>query len=369
MIRFSPSEEQQQIVDMVRRFAAEVVRPRARDCEENGETPEDALAAFWELGLVANGIPEACGGYGYERSAVTGALIAEELAYGDMALAMAMMSPTLFVYPLLEAGTEEQQKAYLPGFCAETFAFATSALMEPRVTFDPSHMRTTARREGDAYVLNGEKCLVPFADRADRFLVFAPSAPGTGMAGVSGFIVEKGTDGLTVGEREKYMGLNALPFHRLHLTHCRVPAAGRLGGSRGCDFQRLLNLSRISMASLAVGLCGAVRDFAVGYAKERVQFGEPIASRQAIAFKLADMAIETDAMRFLTWKAAWLADQGEDCTREAYLAKLYAGEYAATITDDGVQVLGGHGYIREYPVELWFRNGRGIEVLEGLSIV
>jgi alkylation response protein AidB-like acyl-CoA dehydrogenase len=165
------------------------------------------------------------------------------------------------------------------------------------------------------------------------------------------------------------MGLNALPLHKVTLSGCKVPLAGRLGGGRGCDFQRFLNLSRISWSAMATGVCNAAKDYAANYAKERVQFGEPIASRQAIAFMLADMAIETDAMRFLAWKAAWLADRQEDCTREAYLAKLYAGEYAAKITDNGVQVLGGHGYIRDHPVELWFRNGRGIEIIDGLTIV
>jgi alkylation response protein AidB-like acyl-CoA dehydrogenase len=241
--------------------------------------------------------------------------------------------------------------------------------MESRVTFDPTILKTTARREGEEYVLNGEKCLVPFADRADLFLVFAATSPGAGAAGIEGYIVEKGTDGLQVGDREKYMGLNALPLHKVTFSECKVPLDNRLGGSRGCDFQRILNLSRISWSAMAAGVCNAAKDYAADYAKERVQFGEPIASRQAIAFMLADMAIETDAMRFLTWKAAWLADRQEDCTREAYLAKLYAGEYSAKITDNGVQVLGGHGYIREHPVELWFRNGRGIEIIDGLTLV
>jgi alkylation response protein AidB-like acyl-CoA dehydrogenase len=369
MISFQPSEEQGQIIDMVRRFAADVVRPNAHDCEEGRKIPEDLLAKFWELGLVANSIPEDCGGYGYERSALTGALIAEELAYGDLGLALAMLSPTLVAYPTLEMGTGDQKKKHLPRFCGEGFQFATAALMEPRVTFDPTLLKTTARREGGEYVLNGRKCLVPFADRADLFLVFAATAPGTGASGIQGYLVEKGAAGLQVGEREKYMGLNALPLYQVTLTECKVPLDSRLGGGRGTDFQRFLNLSRIAWAAMAAGVCKASKDYATQYAKERVQFGEPIASRQAIAFMLADMAIETDAIRFLAWKAAWLADRQEDCTREAYLAKLYAGDYAARITDNGVQVLGGHGYIREYPVELWFRNGRGFEIIDGLAVV
>ncbi|MCP4605320.1 MAG: acyl-CoA dehydrogenase, partial [Proteobacteria bacterium] len=351
------------------RFAADVVRPSAHDCEENKAIPDDLLAKFWELGLIANCIPEEWNGYGNERSALTGALIAEELAYGDLALALAMLSPTLFAYPVLEMGTREQQEKYLPQFCGDSFKFATAALTESRITFDPTDLKTVAEREGDEYVLNGEKCLVPFADRSDLFLIYASSAFGAGVTGIEGYIVEKGTAGLSIGEREKYMGMNALELHKVSLSNCRIPITNRLGGEKGCNFQRLLNLSRISSAAMATGICNASTDYAANYAKERVQFGEPIASRQTIAFMLADMATETDAMRFLSWKAACLSDKNEDCTRDAYLAKLYAGKYTATITDAGVQILGGHGYIREHPVELWFRNGVGIEPLDGLTIV
>lgn len=369
MINFNPTEEQRQVIEMVNRFTADIIRPNARDCEENREIPDDLLAKFWELGLVANCIPEEFGGYGYERSAMTGVLMAEKMAYGDMALALAMLSPTLFAYPVLEMGTEDQKKKYLTQFCGEGFKFASLALMEPRITFDPTQIKTSARREGKEYVLNGEKSMVPYADKADLFLVIASTDQGAGVAGTQAYIIEKGTEGLTISETEKYMGLNALHLHKVTLSNCRIPLENRLGGSAGCNYQHILNLSRIAMAAMAAGICDATKDYAVNYAKERVQFGEPIASRQAIAFMLADMAIETDAMRFLAWKAAWLADKNEDCTREAYLAKLYAGEYTSEITNNGIQVLGGHGYIREHPIELWFRNGRGIETIDGLAVV
>ncbi len=369
MLGFNPNEEQRQIIDMVRRFAADVIRPQARDCEEHKTIPDDLLAKFWELGLIANCIPEKWNGYGNKRSALTGALIAEELAYGDLALALAMLSPTLFAYPILEMGTEEQKEKYLPQFCGDAFNFATAALTESRITFDPADLKTTAVRDGDEYVLNGEKNFVPFAGRSDLFLIYATTAPGSGVTGVEGYIVEKNTGGLSIGEREKYMGMNALELHKVSLNNCRLPVKNRLGGEKGCNFQRLLNLSRISWSAMATGICNASKDYALNYAKERVQFGEPIASRQSIAFMLADMATETDAMRFLSWKAAWVSDKEEDCTREAYLAKLYAGKYTAAITDSGIQILGGHGYIREHPVELWFRNGLGIEPLDGLTIV
>ncbi len=233
MINFNPTEEQRQITDMVSRFAADVIRANYRDCEENKEIPEDLLAKFWELGLVANSIPEENGGYGYERSALTGALISEELAYGDMGLAIAMLSPTLFVYPVLEMGTKEQKDKYLPLFCEEKFRYASMALMEPRITFDATEIKTTARLEGNEYVLNGTKCLVPYGEKADMMLVIASGAPGSGVAGTQAYIVEKGTDGLTIDEREKYMGLNALELNKVTLSNCKIPVENRLGGSAG----------------------------------------------------------------------------------------------------------------------------------------
>jgi alkylation response protein AidB-like acyl-CoA dehydrogenase len=369
MIGFNPNEDQRQIRDMIRRFAADIIRPKARDCEEKSVVAEEALTRFWELGLISNAIPEEHGGSGFERSALTGAIIAEELAYGDMGLALGMLSPTLFAYPVLEMGSDEQKKKYLPMFCGSDFRFATAALMEPRIRYDAADLKTVARREENEYVLNGTKSAVPFAGRADALLVYAASSPGAGISGVQAYIVDKGTSGLEIGQREKYMGLNALELHKVTLTDCRVPLENRLGGAKGINFQRILNLSRIAWSSMAAGVCAATKDYTVEYAKNRVQFGEPIASRQAIAFMLADMAIETDAMRFLAWKAAWLADRTEDCTREAYQATLFANKYAPTITNNGVQVLGGHGYIREYPVEMWFRNACGMEVIEGLAIV
>ncbi|MDY6853998.1 MAG: acyl-CoA dehydrogenase family protein [Thermodesulfobacteriota bacterium] len=369
MINFNPTEEQRQVIDMVNRFTADIIRPNSRDCEENREIPDDLLAKFWELGLIANCIPEEFGGYGYERSAMTGVLMTERMAFGDMALTMAMLSPTLFAYPILEMGTEDQKKKYLAQFCGEKFKFASLALMEPRITFDPTQIKTSVRREGKEYILDGEKCMVPYANNADSLLVIASTVQGSGIAGTQAYIVEKGTEGINISEPEKYMGLNALPLHKVTLSNCRIPLENRLGESAGCNYQKILNLSRIATAAMAAGVCDATKEYAVNYAKDRVQFGEPIASRQAIAFMLADMAIETDAMRFLAWKAAWLADKNEDCTREAYLAKLFAGEYSSEITNNGIQVLGGHGYIREHPVELWFRNGRGIDAIDGLAIV
>jgi acyl-CoA dehydrogenase len=369
MVGFVPSDEQKMIQDTAKDFAENELTPKARDCDENDSIPREVIETAWGLGLVNAIIPEEYGGVGMERSAVTGALVNEELAYGDASLAMAILAPSLFILPILETGTEDQKKKYLPMFCEEKYKPATLAVMEPRITFDLSDLHTLYTFDGENYILNGAKCNVPLAGEADLILVMAASNRGVGYSGVDAFIVEKGTNGLSVGEREKNMGFKALSTYPVTLTDCVVPRENRLGGDRGINYLRLMNLSRVALSAMAVGVSRASLDYAVNYAKERYAFGEPIASRQTIAFMLAEMAIETDATRLLTWKAAWKADRGEDFTKEAYLAKTYAGEQAIKITDYGVQILGGHGYIREHPVELWFRNGRGFAIFEGMTMV
>jgi acyl-CoA dehydrogenase len=368
MVSFVPSDEQKMIQDTAKDFAEKELTPKARDCDESDSIPQEIIESAWSLGFVNSVIPEAYGGYGMERSAVTNSLLCEELAYGDASMAMAILAPSLFVIPLLEMGTEEQKQKYLPMFCEEKYKPATMAVMEPRVTFDLDDLHTTYVLDGDNYVLNGAKCNVPLAGEADLMLIMAASSKGVGCAGVDAFIVEKGTGGLAVGEREKNMGLKPLATYPVTLTDCTVPRANRLGGDRGINFLRLMNLSKVALSSMAVGVARASKDYAVNYAKERFAFGEPIASRQAIAFMLAEMAWETDASRMLTWKAAWKADRGEDFTKEAFLAKNYTGDKAMMVTDGGVQVLGGHGYIREHPVEMWFRNGRSFAILEGMTM-
>ena len=368
MAEFTLDEDQQQIQDMVRRFALNELRPIARDCDEDARFPEDLFAKIWELGFCANPIPEEYDGYDLGRSAVTSAIIAEELAYGDVSLALGALSPMLMMAPILEFGTDAQKAEWLPKFCGETFFPVTAALMEPKMTFSPWNLATTAERSGDRYVLNGVKCMVPLADRAEHLLVFATTAKGAGPSAVEAFILDRDAKGLTVGERGEYIGLNPLPLHQVTLAGCQVDASRRIGGERGINYTRILNLSRAMLCAMAVGVARASFEYARDYAKERVAFGEPIASRQSIAFMLAEAATEVDAMRLLAWRAAWRLDRREDATRDATLAKNYCAEKAMFVVDYGVQVLGGHGYIREHPVEMWFRNGRAFAALEGLAL-
>jgi acyl-CoA dehydrogenase len=364
MISFSPTEEQQMIMSMAKQFANDEMRKIYRQCDEDGTIPERVIDTAWKMGLPSSNIPEAYGGPGGERSAITGSLIAEELAWGDLSMAMHILCPALFAHPILEMGTETQRKKYLAPFCGDRYKAATAALIEPRFDFDPYSLSTTARFTGNEYVLSGEKCYVPLAAEADPLLVYA-AADGSSQA----FIIEKGTKGLEIGEREKNMGIRALATYGITLKDCHISKDNRLGGENGCDFSRIMNCSRVALSAMAVGVAKAAMEYSRDYAKERVAFGEPVASRQAVAFMLAEMAIEIDATRLMTWEAAWRLDRREEATKEAALAKAYADDMVLMVTDRAVQILGGHGYVREHPVELWLRNGRGFTTFDGMAIV
>jgi alkylation response protein AidB-like acyl-CoA dehydrogenase len=365
MYSFEPNEEQQMLVDAVGKYAQNDLRPAAHDAEESRELPKKLISKGWELGFLQASTPEAYGGFG-DRSAVTGALAMEEFAFGDLAGTLAVLTPSLFATPILLAGTEQQKQEFLHSVIEGDWRPYTAALIEYTFDFDANALKTTATAEGGDYVLSGEKAFVPFAKDAEAILVYASLDGKT-----QGFIVPKGAAGLSVAdEREKLMGLNALPMYRVKLDGVKVPAANRLGGEAGHDFELILASMRIASASAAVGVAKASLDYSIAYAKERDAFGVKIAQKQAIAFMLAEMAIEIEAMRMMTWEAAWKLDTGkEDAAQAAYLAFTGAADMAMMVTDRGVQILGGHGYIRDHPVEMWMRNGRGFAMLTGLAIV
>lgn len=365
MYSFEPNEEQQMLVDAVGKYAANDLRPAAHEAEESRELPKKLISKGWEIGLLQASTPEAYGGFG-ERSTVTGVLAVEEMAFGDLAGAYAVMTPSLFATPILLAGSEEQKKQYLPEVVGGDWRPYTAALIEFAFDFDAHALRTSATLEGGEYVLNGEKAYVPFAKDAEAILVYADLDGQT-----QGFIVPKGVAGLAVSEeREKLLGLNALPLYRVKLDGVRVPVSNRLGGEMGHDFQPILASMRVAAAAAALGVAKASLEYATNYAKERQAFGVKIAQKQAVAFMLAEMATEIAAIRLLTWEAAWKLDTGKaDAAMEAYLAATGAADMAMMVTDRGVQVLGGHGYIREHPVEMFMRNGRGFAMLTGLAIV
>jgi alkylation response protein AidB-like acyl-CoA dehydrogenase len=365
MVSFTPTEDQQLLIDTIRRYATNDVRKIAHEADESGEIPSNVVKTAWQLGLVPSAIPSELGGFG-ELSAVTGVLAAEELAFGDLSLAVQVVTPALFAYPVILYGTAEQREQFLPAFLEDNPAAMTAALLEPGVFFDPYELKTTALWKGDSICLNGFKAYVPLAEAARWMLVYARDAQSNK---VDAYFIEKGAGGVQIEQREQLMGLRALPTYRVHFNDVVLPASAKLGGSVGINYETILNRQRVALAAMAVGVARASYEYAREYAKQRVQFGKPIAQNQAIAFMLAEMAIEIDATRLMVWEAAWKIDNGDDTTREAYLAKQYADQMVLTVCDSGVQILGGYGFIREYPAERWLRNGRGFPTFDGLAMV
>lgn len=363
MLDFRPDEEQKMLTDTIARFAKERIRKVYRDAEEEGKIPEQVVQAGWEIGLLPTAIPEAFGGLG-EYSAVTGVLALEEFAYGDLAITLSIMSPNLVAIPVMLCGTDDQKAKYLPEFSGGLPPKMTGALIEPVVQFNPYRLRTSAVRDGEEYILNGTKAFVPLADESELILVYAQE-DGHSQA----FLVPADAPGLAIGKRDKLMGIKALTTNLVTLTDCRIPVENKLGGDTGIDFSLLLNHSRVALAAAAVGVARAGFEFARDYAKERVQFGEPIAHRQSIAFMLADMATEIDEARLLVWETAWMLDQGKNPTAEATIMKQQVDRMVVQVADRALQILGGYGYIREYPVELWLRNARGFASFDGLAII
>jgi acyl-CoA dehydrogenase len=360
MYGFAPTEEQQMLVEAIHRFAKDDLRPAAHEAEETCSLPDKLVRKGWELGLLQASVPEAYGGFG-ERSAVTGALAAEDLAWGDLSGALAVMTPSLFVVPILLAGSEEQKGKWIPPVIGSDWAAFTAALIEPSFDFDPLALKTAAVTDGGDYILSGVKTYVPYAEAAQAIIVFAALDGAT-----KGFIVPRRSDGATVSERIDLMSLNALPLYEIHLDGVRVPPSNLLEG----DFAPVLAAMQVANAALAIGVAKAAFEYSRDYAKEREAFGVKIAQKQAIAFMLAEMATEIESSRLLTWEAAWKLDAGkEDGPAAAYLAGTGAADMVMMVTDRAVQILGGHGYIRDHPVEMWMRNGRGFATFTGLAII
>jgi alkylation response protein AidB-like acyl-CoA dehydrogenase len=363
-----PSEEQALVHDTVSRFAQQVLRPAARAADDAAGAPPDVLTQAHALGLAALAIPEALGGAATTRSATTGALIAEALSWGDMGLATAIMAPLAVVHAIVSWGTAEQQGRYLPAFLSDRFVPSALALLEPQPLFDPMRPRAGAVRSKDGgWDLWGEKSLVPLAGTAEQFVVAAAILG----RGVRLFVVERNAPGLTI-EPEPAMGLRAAALGRLRLEGVHVAEDAVLGGDgqdERFDMGDLVDRARIAWGAMAVGVAQAVLDYVVPYTNGRWAFGEPISNRQAVAFLVADIAIEVEGMRLLVHRAASRVDCGEETGRHAALARLQCSSKGMKIGSDGVQLLGGHGFVKEHPVERWYRDLRAVGVLEGAVLI
>jgi len=357
----TPTEDQDMIVAVVREFAEEVLRPGAAAAEAANDTPKEVLAQTGEFGLTLLNLPESLGGLSEERSAVTGVLVAEALAEGDMGQAVACLAPAAVATAIALWGSDAQQQTYLPEFTGENVPTAALAIAEPTVLFDALDLKTSATKTSDGYSLTGIKSGVVRGAEAELFVIGAELDGEPRL-----FIVESKAKGIGVAA-DPSMGLRAAALTRLSLDGVAVPESALLGTAD--DYRDCIRLSRVAWAALALGASKAVLDYTSDYVKTRQAFGEPIAHRQAVAFKVADIAIELEGMRLVTLRAAARAEQGKDFAREAALARKLTAEYGMKIGTDGVQLLGGHGYVKEHPVERWYRDLRAVGVMEGAVLI
>lgn len=369
MIGFRLSEEQEQMRQLAHRFAAQEIRPVAAEYDQNEETPWPVMEKAAQIGLLSYRYPEAYGGGGVD-SVLTGCLVAEELSWGCLGIATAILGCGLAAIPLLLAGSEAQKARYLPWFCEDSRVRPGAfALTEPDAGSDVASLRTVARRDGDHYLLNGQKRFITLGGVADLYALFASVDPSRGHLGISAFLIEADTPGLSAGRKERKMGMRAAHTGDLLLEDVRVPVENRLGEEGHGFFLAMKSFehTRPLVAACAVGVARAAYEYAMDYARQRVQFGKPIMAKQAVRFLLADMATDIEAARLLTWRAACLADEGAPCNIPASMAKRFAADTAMRVTTDAVQILGGYGYMREYPVEKWMRDAKVLQIVEGTS--
>jgi alkylation response protein AidB-like acyl-CoA dehydrogenase len=360
----TPDDEQQMFQEACQTFAAAEVRPAALGADADSKTPPELLAQAAELGVNMLGVPEELGGVMHEQSAVTSVLVGEALAHGDMGIAYATLASGAVATAIGLWGTAEQEATYLPAFTSEDVPVAALAMLEPRPLFNPLQPQTKARREGGDWVLDGAKSLVARVAECELFVI-AAEAEGIGPAL---FVVESGTAGLST-EPEPAMGLRPAATGRLLIEGVRVSASALLGEGKREDYVECVNRARIAWSALAVGASQAVLDYVIPYVNERQAFGEPISNRQAVAFGVSEIGIETDGMRLTTYRAASRADRGEEFAREAALAHKLAAAKGMAIGSEGVQLLGGHGFVKEHPVERWYRDLRAAGVMEGALLV
>ena len=304
-------------------------------------------------------VPDELGGVGQERSVITNALVAEALAHGDLGLAVACLSGPSVATALAEFGSAEQQAQYLPSLTGDKPPQAAIALMEGTPLFNPFALGTRVIRTHSGYVLEGEKQLVAMAQQAELLLVAADDDGEPAL-----FVVESGSKGLAV-KSQPAMGLRAAGLSRVRFDGVKLPESARLGGADGADYAQFIALSRLAWSALAVGTTQAVLDYVIPYANDREAFGEPISHRQSVAFMIANIGIELEGMRLATWRAAALAARGKPFAREAAIARNLCGRYGMRAGSDGVQVLGGHGFVKEHPVERWYRDLRAVGLMEG----
>jgi acyl-CoA dehydrogenase len=365
VVDFTLTDEQKALREMARDFAEKEIRPVAWQYDRDATWPQGIIEKAWALGLMNTHVPEAYGGP--EASYLDGCIIEEELSWGCSGIQTSLGANGLASAPVGLAGSEQTKRKYL-GMLTEAPKLASFCLTEPGAGSDVSGMRTRAVRKGDTYVLNGQKCFITNGGHADWFTVYAKTDPEAGHRGISAFVVDK-DDTVIVDKKEDKMGQRASNTATITFNDTEVPAENLLGQeNKGFKIaMATLDRTRPGVAAMAVGIARAAFEFAVGYSKERVQFGVPIAMHQAIQFMIADMATEIEAARLLTWQSAVMLDQGVRNTLASAHAKRFAADTAMKVTTDAVQVYGGYGFIKDYPVEKLMRDAKIMQLYEGTS--
>jgi acyl-CoA dehydrogenase len=363
---FAITTEQKEIQELSLKFARNEMIPLSQQYDEEGKFPADVFKKAWELGLVNTCIPAEYGGTGF--SSLDGVIISEALAYGCMGMNTSFMANDLALLPIVIGGSDEQKKKWLTPF-TESFKIASFCLTEPGNGSDAGGLKTSLKDGGDHWVLNGEKMWITNAGYADLFVVYATVDPALKHKGICAIVVDPKSQGIELGKKEDKMGHRSSDTRGIRFNNVKVPKENMLGdvGEGWAIAMKTLDHSRPLVASSALGGAWRALDLSIQYSKERVQFGVPISKHQAIQFMIAEMAMKVEASRLMTYKAAWLCDQGIKNTEVASYAKAFASDSCMQITTDAVQIYGGYGYSKEYPVEKLMRDAKLIQIYEGTS--
>ena len=366
MVDLTLTDEQKDLREMAHNFAEKEIRPVAWDYDRDSTWPQDIIEKAWEVGLMNTHIPEEYGGPGL--GFLDGAIIEEEISWGCSGIGTSISCNGLATAPVILAASDELKKDYL-GRLSEAPLLASFCLTEPDAGSDVSGMRTTAVKMGDEYVINGSKCFITNGGYADYYTVYAKTDKDAGHKGISAFVVDRDLDGVSVDKKEDKLGQRASNTATISFNDVRVPAGNMLGEeNHGFKLAMMtLDRTRPGVSAMAVGIARAAFEFATEYSKERVQFGVPIAMHQAIQFMIADMATKIEAARLLVWQSGVLLDQGKRNTLASSHAKRFAADTAMEVTVDAVQVYGGYGFIKEYPVEKLMRDAKIMQLYEGTS--
>ena len=366
MIDFSLTEEQIALQEMAREFSQNELKPNAAKYDKGDEFPDEIMQKAFEVGFISCEIPSEYGGGGLSH--LDTVLISEELSAGCVGMFTTMMATSLAFTPIILFGTEEQKKKFLTPF-TEKLGYASFCMTEREAGSDAGGLLTKAIKDGDEYVINGSKCFITNGGIANLYVVFALTDPEKGARGISAFIVPRETEGISVGKEEDKMGHRASNTTELYFENVRIPAENLLH-REGMGFliaMKTLDQTRASVGAGGVGVARAAMDYAVEYTKTRKQFGKPIALFQNTSFEISKMATKVNAARHLVWHAAWLLDQGKPCGKESAMAKLYGSDIAMEVASDAVQLFGGYGYMKDYPVEKLMRDAKLLQIYEGTN--